>query len=137
MSTADHEALLNTVAGALVVEELVRSGVDQFVVAPGSRSTPIVEAIVRHPRARMTVIIDERSAAFYALGFGRKARRPARRPAAQDARAQARFLRSQRTSGMSAQGCLIRFFTPGPRLNFVMNQRAAKPSRQVIFFPSS
>ena len=69
MSTADHEALLNTVAGALVVEELVRSGVDQFVVAPGSRSTPIVEAIVRHPHARMTSSSTNGARRFMPLGL--------------------------------------------------------------------
>jgi len=57
--------------GDLIVEELIRNGVDQFVVCPGSRSTPLVQAIARNPRAQATVWIDERGAAFHALGLGR------------------------------------------------------------------
>lgn len=56
---------------AVVVEELVRHGVDTFVIAPGSRSTPLVAAVDAHPRARAVVLTDERVAAFFALGRGR------------------------------------------------------------------
>ncbi len=55
----------------LIVEELVRNGVEHFVVCPGSRSTPLVQAVVRNPRAKATVWLDERGAAFHALGHAR------------------------------------------------------------------
>ncbi|HAN31394.1 MAG TPA: 2-succinyl-5-enolpyruvyl-6-hydroxy-3-cyclohexene-1-carboxylic-acid synthase, partial [Myxococcales bacterium] len=72
-----QSSLNNTLCGRLLVEELVRCGVMDFVIAPGSRSTPIVEAIVRHPVATLHVVVDERSAAFFALGYGRRQRTPA------------------------------------------------------------
>ncbi len=57
--------------GGLLVEELVRCGVDTFVLCPGSRSTPLVQAAARNPDARCIVWGDERGAGFYALGHAR------------------------------------------------------------------
>lgn len=68
---------LNRLWAELIIEELVRTGVDLFVIAPGSRSTPITAAAARHPRARTVVHFDERGSAFFALGYGRATRRPA------------------------------------------------------------
>jgi len=64
------------------VEELVRNGVTQFYVCPGSRSTPLVVAISKAVRSLVGVIHavsvhDERSAGFRALGYGRGTGRPA------------------------------------------------------------
>lgn len=61
----------------LIVEELVRSGVHRFFIAPGSRSSPLVAAIAQHPDAEATLHLDERGASFAALGFGRAAGKPA------------------------------------------------------------
>ena len=59
--------------GDLIVEELIRNGVEHFVVCPGSRSTPLVQAVARHPEAKATIWNDERGGAFHALGIGRVA----------------------------------------------------------------
>ena len=74
----DHEtAKLNRLWGELIVEELIRNGVDYFCVSPGSRSTLLAAAVGRHPRARWQVFYDERGAAFHALGFARATGMPA------------------------------------------------------------
>ncbi len=59
-----------------LVDELVRSGVEHFSVAPGSRSAPLALAIAAHPRAHLWMHLDERSAAFFGLGFARASRQP-------------------------------------------------------------
>lgn len=62
---------------AALVDEWVRSGVEEAVVSPGSRSTPLALALVRDGRVRVRVVLDERSAAFVALGMAAASGRPA------------------------------------------------------------
>ena len=69
-----------TAFATVLADELVRCGLREAVLAPGSRSTPL--ALALHDRAaagdlRLHVRIDERSAAFTALGLAKAARRPA------------------------------------------------------------
>ena len=64
------------------VEELVRNGITQFYICPGSRSTPLVAAIAKVVRSNIGVVsamsvLDERGAGFRALGYGRGSGRPA------------------------------------------------------------
>lgn len=67
----------STALALVVVDELVRNGVTRFVMAPGSRSTPLVLAAASHPDVVLHVEVDERSAGFFALGVGRETGRPA------------------------------------------------------------
>jgi 2-succinyl-5-enolpyruvyl-6-hydroxy-3-cyclohexene-1-carboxylate synthase len=62
---------------SIIVEELIRQGADFFCISPGSRSTPLTIAIARNPKARWKMFVDERSAAFFALGYGRATGKPA------------------------------------------------------------
>jgi 2-succinyl-5-enolpyruvyl-6-hydroxy-3-cyclohexene-1-carboxylate synthase len=61
----------------LIVEELLRCGVDFFCVAPGSRSTPLVAALAANEKASSLIHFDERGTAFAALGYARATLRPA------------------------------------------------------------
>lgn len=61
---------------ATLVDEWVRAGVTDAVVCPGKRSTLMATAIERHPGLRAHVVVDERSAAFFALGLGMATGRP-------------------------------------------------------------
>jgi 2-succinyl-5-enolpyruvyl-6-hydroxy-3-cyclohexene-1-carboxylate synthase len=58
-------------------EELARAGVCEVAVAPGSRSTPLVLAFDADDRINVRVHLDERSAAFFALGIGKASGLPA------------------------------------------------------------
>jgi 2-succinyl-5-enolpyruvyl-6-hydroxy-3-cyclohexene-1-carboxylate synthase len=62
---------------ATVVDEWVRAGVVDAVVAPGSRSTPLALALDARAEVRVHVHVDERSAGFYALGLGLATGQPA------------------------------------------------------------
>lgn len=68
---------INIAWAELIVEELIRCGVDHFCISPGSRSTPLVVAVARNRRARSIICYDERGAGYHALGYGRAANRPA------------------------------------------------------------
>ncbi|MDW8054391.1 MAG: 2-succinyl-5-enolpyruvyl-6-hydroxy-3-cyclohexene-1-carboxylic-acid synthase [Anaerolineae bacterium] len=67
----------NTLWAHVFVEELQRAGVDTVVIAPGSRSTPLALAFAEQPGMRVISLLDERGAAFFALGLARASGHPA------------------------------------------------------------
>ena len=81
----------STAFGTVFVDELVRCGLREAVLSPGSRSTPLALALFDRssagdpardraagpPALRLHVRIDERSGGFLALGLGKASRRPA------------------------------------------------------------
>ncbi len=69
----------STAFATVLVDELVRCGLREAVVAPGSRSAPLAMALhaaATGGRLRLHVRIDERSASFLALGLAKASGRP-------------------------------------------------------------
>ncbi|TDP77580.1 2-succinyl-5-enolpyruvyl-6-hydroxy-3-cyclohexene-1-carboxylic-acid synthase [Bradymonas sediminis] len=77
---AQTDALLapniNTLWSRALIDELARCGLRDICISPGSRSTPLVVQAFEHPDIRDISIVDERSAAFFALGLAKATGRP-------------------------------------------------------------
>jgi 2-succinyl-5-enolpyruvyl-6-hydroxy-3-cyclohexene-1-carboxylate synthase len=58
------------------MNELARAGVRHLCLCPGSRSTPIAMCAARERDLTVWTLIDERSAAFFALGMAKELRAP-------------------------------------------------------------
>ncbi|WP_030168589.1 2-succinyl-5-enolpyruvyl-6-hydroxy-3-cyclohexene-1-carboxylic-acid synthase [Spirillospora albida] len=68
-----------TAMATVLVDELLRCGMTDAVLAPGSRSAPLalaLQAVEEAGRVRLHVRIDERSASFLALGLAKRSGRP-------------------------------------------------------------
>ncbi|HEY1792205.1 MAG TPA: 2-succinyl-5-enolpyruvyl-6-hydroxy-3-cyclohexene-1-carboxylic-acid synthase [Opitutaceae bacterium] len=66
----------NAAWGGVLAETLARCGVAHAVISPGSRSTPLAFAFAANPSIEAVPVLDERSAAFFALGIARRTLRP-------------------------------------------------------------
>lgn len=67
----------NALWGAVIARTLSNLGLRHAVVSPGSRSTPLAAALAAEPGLDLVVALDERAAAFHALGVAKATRRPA------------------------------------------------------------
>lgn len=67
---------LNTVWSSILVETLQHLGLTIAIISPGYRSTPLTFAFATHPKIETIPILDERSAAFFALGIAKKNYQP-------------------------------------------------------------
>jgi 2-succinyl-5-enolpyruvyl-6-hydroxy-3-cyclohexene-1-carboxylate synthase len=61
----------------VLIDELVRAGVQHAVVSPGSRNAPIAHVLGDRAELRKWSVLDERQAGFFALGVARSTGRPA------------------------------------------------------------
>jgi 2-succinyl-5-enolpyruvyl-6-hydroxy-3-cyclohexene-1-carboxylate synthase len=71
----NHQESLTAYIAAFFAE-LVLSGITDVVVSPGSRSTPMAMVLAEHPEINLHVHVDERSAAFFALGMAKASNKP-------------------------------------------------------------
>lgn len=59
-----------------LIETLVKKGLREVVLSPGSRNAPLSLSFYHHKDIQLTVIPDERSAGYFALGMAQQLRRP-------------------------------------------------------------
>jgi 2-succinyl-5-enolpyruvyl-6-hydroxy-3-cyclohexene-1-carboxylate synthase len=76
-----HSAFIMTNPASLwattFINELYRAGLRHICISPGSRSTPLSLACAAHPKLKHSIHLDERSAAFFALGYALESGHPA------------------------------------------------------------
>ncbi|ERT06568.1 2-succinyl-5-enolpyruvyl-6-hydroxy-3-cyclohexene-1-carboxylic-acid synthase [Lyngbya aestuarii BL J] len=66
----------NTVWASIMVETLYKLGLTTAIISPGSRSTPLTFAFSQQSEIETIPVLDERSAAFFALGIAKKSGLP-------------------------------------------------------------
>lgn len=70
-TTSDHRG------ASVLVSTLAQLGLRDAVISPGSRNAPLIISLVNHPLIKTHVVIDERAAAYVALGIALKNGTPA------------------------------------------------------------
>jgi 2-succinyl-5-enolpyruvyl-6-hydroxy-3-cyclohexene-1-carboxylate synthase len=60
----------------LVIVSCVAQGIEQVVISPGSRNAPLTIGFTHHPAVKTYSIVDERCAAFVALGIAQQTKKP-------------------------------------------------------------
>ena len=60
----------------LVIASLVSQNLEDVIVSPGSRNAPLTIGLTSHPKINTYSIVDERCAAFVALGMAQQKRKP-------------------------------------------------------------
>ncbi|GEL77919.1 2-succinyl-5-enolpyruvyl-6-hydroxy-3-cyclohexene-1-carboxylic-acid synthase [Tenuibacillus multivorans] len=58
------------------IDELYLNGLENVVISPGSRSTPLAMTFSEHPSINEWIHFDERSSAFFALGMAKRTKKP-------------------------------------------------------------
>ena len=57
---------------SLLADILIKKGLSEIIISPGSRNAPIVLAFAARKEVKVFSIVDERSAAFFALGMAQQ-----------------------------------------------------------------
>ncbi len=60
----------------LVINVCAQNGIETVVVSPGSRNAPLNIGFFNHPKIETLSVVDERSAAFFALGIAQQSKKP-------------------------------------------------------------
>jgi 2-succinyl-5-enolpyruvyl-6-hydroxy-3-cyclohexene-1-carboxylate synthase len=67
---------INSLCTSIIAETLVKLGLKTVIICPGSRSTPLAIAFSQQQSLEFIPILDERSAAFFALGIAKRTHQP-------------------------------------------------------------
>lgn len=59
----------------LIIQACVQNDIEQVVISPGSRNAPLTLGFVNHPKVKTLSVVDERCAAFFALGMAQQTRK--------------------------------------------------------------
>ena len=59
-----------------IVALCVAKNINHVVISPGSRNAPLIIGFTHHPEITAYSIVDERSAAFFALGMAQQLQQP-------------------------------------------------------------
>lgn len=60
----------------LVIASCVANGIENVVISPGSRNAPLTIGFSNHSAVKTYSVVDERSAAFFALGMAQQLQKP-------------------------------------------------------------
>ncbi|MCF6224660.1 MAG: 2-succinyl-5-enolpyruvyl-6-hydroxy-3-cyclohexene-1-carboxylic-acid synthase [Flavobacteriaceae bacterium] len=60
----------------LVLQQCVVNNIENVVISPGSRNAPLTIGFVNHASISALSVVDERSAAFFALGIAQQTKKP-------------------------------------------------------------
>ncbi|MFB2938978.1 2-succinyl-5-enolpyruvyl-6-hydroxy-3-cyclohexene-1-carboxylic-acid synthase [Aerosakkonemataceae cyanobacterium BLCC-F154] len=66
----------NTLWASIITETLKHLGLTTAIICPGSRSTPLTISFAQEKQIETIPVLDERSAAFFALGIAKKTNLP-------------------------------------------------------------
>jgi len=72
---------LNRLWSALIIDEFIKNSITHFYLSPGMRNAPLIAALTHfqqfYPEIKIFVCMDERAAAYRALGFSKASGKPA------------------------------------------------------------
>jgi 2-succinyl-5-enolpyruvyl-6-hydroxy-3-cyclohexene-1-carboxylate synthase len=66
----------NKILSQTITQLCLASGIDHIVISPGSRNAPLIIGFTEHPYFKNFSIVDERCAAFFALGLAQQLKQP-------------------------------------------------------------
>ncbi|MDC8001597.1 2-succinyl-5-enolpyruvyl-6-hydroxy-3-cyclohexene-1-carboxylic-acid synthase [Aequorivita todarodis] len=66
----------NKILSQTLVQLCLDKGIDHIVISPGSRNAPLTIGFGEHPKFKCFSIVDERCAAFFALGIAQQLKKP-------------------------------------------------------------
>lgn len=60
----------------IVISACIQFNIDTVVISPGSRNAPLTVGFSNHPKIKALSVVDERCAAFFALGVAQQTQKP-------------------------------------------------------------